>query len=155
MSNIRNFGLSSNILFNSTMFDEQQVYSVQTVDIPGMSVNHLVQDSPAGTFVLPGNIVSFEPLKLSIIVDEHLDVWNTFYNYLQNYHVVGTTDYHCNKHEISWLEIYDNKNNYLFKIEFNNCYLKSVSSLKYASDANDSTLSVDIEILYDYYTIVK
>lgn len=137
------------------MFGESTIYSVQKVNIPSISVAHVQNSSGAGSFFLPGNIIEFEHLQLNLLVDENLEVWVSLYDYLSNYHKISTSDSFCTQNEISWVEIYDNRNNYLFKIEFNNCFLQSIGSLEYSHDEDDKYFSLPITIVYDYFNIIK
>lgn len=153
ISNTRNNALNSNILFGSTIFTKDVIYQVQQAELPSISVNHQNEATRVGYINLQGAVAEYSPIRLSILVDEDLVVWRELIGIMQKYHVPGTNV--CEPFTgDSWVEIRDNKNNYLFKLELKNTYIKSVSNLTYTTSGDNELLTLDVELVYDYFEVI-
>lgn len=153
MENVRSNALDTNIFFGSTLLSKDALYAVQDTDLPGISVNHINQNTSVGNINLQGDIAEYTPVKVSLIMDEKLLIWKEIIALMQKYHIPGTNQCEPVVGD-SWLELRDNRNNYLFKIELKNTYIKTVSAMKYSTTSENIYLTLDIEIVYDYFEVV-
>lgn len=151
--NTRSNALNSNIYFGSTIFGDEVTYQIQQVDLPGISMAHQTESTKVGYINLQGDMAEYSPIRMSILVDEDLLVWRELIAIMQKYHIPGTNL--CNLITgDSWLEVRDNRNNYLFKLEIKNSYIKSVGSVNYTTAGDNEIITVDVDMVYDYFLIV-
>lgn len=154
-NNLRNNALSTNSLFSSTLLGKDIYYRVQNVILPGLSVMNINTDMNMGMMVnFQGSTVDYNPLNLKIIVDTKLNVWKTFVRFFQN---ISTPNqgHNNNLEHISLLQLYDSKNNLMFKVEFYGCMFKSISDLDYDFTSNNEELTLELNLDYDYYKIIE
>lgn len=152
MINNRNLALDSNILFGSTLLNVDEYYFVQTTDLPGININHQQENTKVGRILLQGDIAEYNPIEISFILDEDLNIWKKIINIIQSYHVPGTNT--CNVITgTSWLEIRDNRNNYLFKIILHNSYIRTVNNIEYSTNKENDNVVLRVTLEYDYFTI--
>lgn len=151
-NNIRSNALDTGSLFTTTLFTPDTSYYVQEVNLPGVSINHPVENTRVGTINLQGDVLSYNNLNLRLLVDEKLNLWKEILATFQKYHIPGTNTCEPVVGE-SFLEVYDGKNNYMFKVSFHNCYLSNLEDLNYMSTSDNETLVLGLTIVYDYYTI--
>lgn len=151
--NTRNNAFNSNILFGSTIFSKDTIYQVQDTELPGIEVNHVQENTRVGHINIQGSTSKYNPIKLTVLVDEDLKVWKELIGVMQKYHIPGTNECEPLVGD-SWIEFRDNRNNYMFKVELKNCYISSVSNLSYSTTSNNESLSLDIELIYDYFEII-
>jgi hypothetical protein len=144
--------LSTSTLFNTTLFSPDTKYRIQQWDIPGISIDHQGQGTRVGNIFLQGDMLEYNPLDIKLIVDENLKLWKELVSVFQKYQIPGTNTCELAQGD-SWVEVYDSKNKYLFKIYFHNCYIKSMGALNYMSNEDADIVTLDLSIVYDYYTI--
>lgn len=150
--NSRSYSLNTNSLFNTTLLSSSTSYFIQEWNLPGISINHQVENTKAGIINLQGDITEYAPLDLKLIVDEDLLLWKEIVQVFQKYQIPGTSE--CTPITgDSFIELYDSKNKYLFKVVFHNCYFKNLGDLRYMTTDDNETITVDLSIVYDYYTI--
>jgi hypothetical protein len=152
MDNLRNNGLNTHSLFNTTLFSPQTKYRIQEWVIPGMTMNHIQQQTKVGIVNLQGDIMEYNDLEIKLLVDENLSLWKEIVGVLQTYHKPGTNICETTIGD-AWVEVYDSKNKYLFRINFKNCYIKSLEDLRYLTTDDNEVVTVGLILIYDYYVI--
>lgn len=154
MSNLRNNALSTTSLFTSTLLNKDTYYRVQKVNLPGLSISNIETAMNMGIALnFPGTTVQYQLLTLTLIIDTQLNAWKEIVRYFQRLSTVNE-GYNEDLTHMSLLQIYDSKNNYLFKIEFYGCLLHTLSDLDYDTTGNNEEFTIQIQIHYDYYKIV-
>ena len=58
----------------------------------------------------------------------------------------------CGRIADSWIEVFDSKNHYLFRIVFHNSKLDSIGEFTY-SNGDNQILTLDIVLKFDYFTM--
>lgn len=150
--NIRDNSLSSNVLFYSTLLGEKTLYSVQQTELPSVDMEHPRMNTRSGVINVQGDIVEYQPITITFIIDSKLERWKEIMSVMQRYHIAGTNT--CESVTgTSWVEIRDNNNNYLFKVVLHESYFKNIGALRYSSAEDDEVLSLEVTIVYDYFTI--
>jgi hypothetical protein len=129
------------------------MYAVQTTELPGVIMNHQQENTRVGRIILQGDILEYNPIEITLVVDEKLTVWRDIIALMQKYHIQGTNTCESISSEY-WLELRDNRNNYMFRISLHNCYLRSVSNLEYSTSKENEILLLRITLDYDYFDIV-
>ena len=153
ITNTRSNAFNSNTYFGSTIFGDDVTYQIQQVALPGISMAHQAEATKVGYIHLQGDIAEYDSIRLTVLVDEKLVVWKELITIMQKYHVPGTNL--CNPITgDSWIEIRDNRNNYLFKLELKNSYIKSIGSVTYATNGDNEIITVDVDMVFDYFLIV-
>ena len=152
MKNVRSNALNTNSLFTTTLFTPDTAYHIQDANIPGISITHPQETTRVGIVNFQGNIITYNELSVKLLVDEDLLAWKEIVKIFQTYHVPGTSDCLPIVGE-SFMEIFDSKSNYLFKICFHNCYLHSLGDLSYTTTDDNNLVILDVVLVYDYYTV--
>jgi hypothetical protein len=150
--NSRSYSLGTNSLFTTTLLSSASSYFIQEWNLPGISINHQTESTKVGIINLQGDINEYAPLDLKLIVDEDLLLWKEIVQVFQKYQIPGTNQCEPITGE-SFIELYDSKNKYLFKVVFHNCYFKNLGDLRYMTTDDNEIITVDLSIVYDYYTI--
>lgn len=152
MNNIRDNGLSTNILFWATFLKDETKYAVQTCELPSVMINHQQFMNRSGQINLQGDVAEYMPMNITFIIDSKLERWKDIIGVIQTYQTPGTSE--CNVMEgTAWVEVQDNSNNYLFRVVLHNTYLKEVGALRYSSGDDDDILTLECTLVYDYFTI--
>jgi hypothetical protein len=147
--NTRSNTLQTNTQFVSTLLNPELLYTIQNWSIPGIRVEHQNTGTTVGMYVFQGETIEYSQLQLQIIVDEQLSVWKSIVNVFQSYQTNNCTPIEGE----SFVEVYDSKNKYLFKVVFHNSYLLSVSDLNYVSTDDNEIITVELTIMYSDYSI--
>lgn len=151
-NNIRDNSLSSNVLFYSTLLGENTLYAIQQTELPSINIEHPLMNTKVGIINMQGDVVEYQPINITFIIDSKLERWKEIIGVFQKYHKQGT-----NQCEVlsgtCWVEVRDNNNNYLFRVVLHNSYFKTVGALRYSSIEDDDVLSLEVTIVYDYFTI--
>jgi hypothetical protein len=151
-NNIRDNSLTSNVLFYSTLLGEKTLYAVQQTELPSIDIDHPRIANRSGIFNMQGDVAEYQPIVISFLVDSRLERWKELIKVFQTYHTPGSSE--CTVlRGTSWIEVRNNNNDYLFKVVLHESYFKSISSLRYASNEEDDVLSVEVTVVYDYFTI--
>lgn len=150
--NNKNNSLNTNSLFNSTLLSPEAKYTIQEWNIPGLTISHPEMNTRSGPMFLQGDFLQYNTLDMKILVDEELVVWREFIGIFQKYQIPGTNTCIPITGD-SFIEVYDSKNKYLFKVYFYNCYFKAIGDLRYMTNEDNEIITTDISIAYDYYTI--
>ena len=150
--NIRDNSLTSNVLFYSTLLGEKTLYAVQQTELPSIDIEHPRLTTKVGIINNQGDVAEYQPITITFIIDSKLERWKEIIGVFQKYHKQGTNQ--CSVFSgTSWIEVRDNNNNYLFRVTLHESYFKTVGALRYASNEDDEVLSLEVTIVYDYFTI--
>lgn len=150
-SNVRNLGLSSNIVFHSKLFSKEVEYYCQTLSIPEVRLDGQDITTMSGILALGGEVAKFGSVTLGILVDENLKTWREFFRLINEYNKISTNTGEPVIAD-SWVEIYDSKNKYLFRIIFKNSIIDSIGQLDYTANENNN-LVLNVTLKFDYMEI--
>jgi len=150
--NIRNFSHTSNFIFTTTLFGEETTYALQSVNLPGISFSHITTSKSAVMFNLEGDTPTYSPLSAAFIVDENLETWRELTAIAQKMRNPETSEGALIE-KMAHLEIHDDNSNLVIKLEFHGIMLESIGDLAFGTTSEDEILSLDIGMVYDYYTV--
>lgn len=110
-----------------------------------------------------GDKLVYEPITLTVIVDEDLKVWEETHNWLKALtSPTNFEEYRRIKSRIipayydGILTINTNANIPNLRLKFRNCHPISLGSIQFSSsDSADTTILTDITFRYDYYDIER
>ena len=153
MQNVRNLAFDSNVFFGSTLLSQDTLYRVQETELPGITVNHINENTKVGVINIQGSIAEYSPISITLILDEDLLIWKEIIKIMQKYHTPGTNLCEPLVGD-SWIEIRDNRNNYKFKLELKNTYIKSIGNVTYKTTGDNEIITVKIELVYDYFEVI-
>ena len=157
IQNFRNIGLNSNAVFRTALFSDDLkennniTYFISSFKLPNIELEGQEIRTHTGKITLPGEVALFNPCTISLIVDEKLEVYKKFFELLNKYNKVGTSA-GCGRIADSWIEVFDSKNHYLFRIVFHNSKLDSIGEFTY-SNGDNQILTLDIVLKFDYFTM--
>ena len=152
-SNLRNFSHNSNFIFSTNLFGEETTYKLQTINLPGVNFSHTQVSKSAVFGNTQGDTVTYNPLSLSFIVDENLEIYKEFITLVQKMrNPDNTTSEQIEKY--GYLEIQDDNTNTILKVELKNIMLESIADLQYSTNTEDEIITLDVSLVYDYFTLV-
>jgi len=155
MSNLRNFTHTSNFVFQTNLFTEEETaYSIQEAPLPGLAFSHIQTSRNAVLGNIQGDTITYNDLTLSFIMDEKLTIWKE---------IVGKMIKMRDPNQITaeqiekygYLEIHDDNSKEVLKLEFINCMIESIDDLQYSTTSEDEIITCSVTIKYDYYNIVE
>ena len=149
-------------------------YYVQTVNIPGLSFNEVVQPVGAGVDAyFPGDKVEFETLNVTFLVDEDLENYQEMYNWMtQIVPIADSSDYQRltgstmntlgvsssdqkGENLVSQITLVTNTNknipNRFFR--FYDAFPISLGSLEMQSGSETAPVTCDIQFRFNFYEI--
>lgn len=150
----KNFALDTSIYFGSPLLDQDVIYNVQNVTLPGLTFNHQQIGTKFGTFLnSTADSVEFNDLQISILLDDNFISWTKLINIALN--MVSVDKGFAAKEEDSYIMITNAMGNEVTRINFYNSKIMSIGDLNYSSANENEILSLDITIKYDYFKIEK
>ena len=151
-NNIRDNSLTSNVLFYSTLLGEKTLYAVQQTELPSVDADHQKLNTKMGGINFQADVVEYQPLMITFIIDSRLNRWREIMGVIQKYQTPGTNQ--CTAVQgTSWIEVRNNNNDYLFRVVLHDSMIRTVGALRYSSNEDDDILSLDVTFVYDYFTI--
>ena len=155
MPNNRNFTHSSNFIFVTNLFnDEQTSYSIQEVNLPGLSFSHIASSHRSVNLNLQGDTLNFNDLTLNLIVDEELKVWKEIVNKMTRMRDAYSSNGE-KVEEMSFLEIHDDNSKLVLKLAFSGCMIESIDDLAFTTITEDEIITCSVTLKYDYYQVVE
>lgn len=134
-------------------------YFCQQATLPGISINEVPVTTPLSTYYQPGDIVNFEDLNLTIIVDEDMKNWKEIYNWIIGLGAPVDQQQYAKQYErgisaSGILSILNSSYNNNIEIHFYEMFPLSISGLQFDLTDNDITyLSANITFRYNRYEI--
>lgn len=138
-------------------------YFCQSIILPSVSTSEIMMPTPFSDTYRHGDKLVYEPITLTVIVDEDLKVWEETHNWLKSLTAPTKFDeYRRIKSRIipayydGILTINTNANIPNLRLKFRNCHPVSLGSIQFSSsDSADTTILTDITFRYDYYDIER
>lgn len=155
IKNNRNLATSTNMIFGSTLFDNEEYY-IRDVNLPGMTFslpNGYTSPSAFNTSLnLEPDTIDYNPLNVNFLVDEDLQIWKTIINKAKMASVGLLNDIENDK-STSWIIIKDNNGNTRMKIVYKDCVISDISDMSYSSGSNDEELTFSVTLMYSEFII--
>lgn len=145
------------------------IFHLQTAPLPGISGNPVVIATPNTPMNVPGDVLEYEQLSITFLVDENLDNWREIHDWMVKlYTAKDTADYTDLKNESllndnlgvgvsdATLSIKTNKQNPNLQVKFREIYPVSLSGLEFSATTDDSSnIVATAEFAYNTYDIEK
>ena len=117
-------------------------YFCQRANIPGITLSNTIQSTPFANIPIEGDILEFEDLTISFIVDEDMQNYLELYNWLQSLGFPDKYSQYDNetssiKSDINIL-LHTNKSNPNYSIAFKDVFPVSLGAISF--DTNATTL---------------
>lgn len=141
----------------------------QTVNLPGLSSDTMVQSTTFVNLPVPGNKLTFEPLQISFLVDEELKSWLGIHDWLRGLTNPENFDTYNNLDKLSAfnsvktihpqyadaeLHILSASNIPKVKVKFTDCFPTSLSRIDFNTTLSSENLIIaNATFLYKYYDI--
>ena len=139
-------------------------FFLQSINLPSITLTSVATQSPYVQVNTPGNILTFEQLSATYIVDEDMQSWKDIYTWITqmgnptSQDKLGdlTTDIGKSNSTVSdaVLLVKSNSNNVNLKFSFKNIFPIELGSLQFTSTETQEFLTSSATFLYDYYTLV-
>lgn len=133
-----------------------EFFTLET-SIPGVTIGTLEAGWQSMKDKRPGDSLTYDPLSLTILVDEDLKIYNDFYNLLNMTHNAKTNVIQVTP-EVFDLTIFltSNKNNPIKSVKFYYAWIESISPIELQTTSNDDNgIKVTINIIYNYFLFNK
>jgi hypothetical protein len=139
-------------------------YFCQTVNLPSVSTGEVPVATPFSNTYRHGDKMVFEPLTLTVLLDEDMRVWEETYNWIKgisnptsfaDYKRKGLNDKTPLYYD-GFLTVNTNSNNPNIRMKFHNCFPTSLSSINFDTKTNaDSIPTCDITFRYDIFEVER
>lgn len=152
-NNNKNFALDTSIYFGTTLFSEDTLYNVQSVNLPGVDFSHPQIASRSGALITgQADNITFNDLQLTLIIDEGFNIWKDIMT--NAFKMVNVTKPMFNKNfHDAYVVITDSQGNDILKVWFRNAQITSIGDLSFASSNMNEHLTLDVGLKYDYMEI--
>lgn len=138
-------------------------YFVQGLSIPGVSTTAPSVPSPFATMYRHGDTLVFDPLTVTVVIDEDLRVWEETYKWLvaltkpQNFRqYIRTINGNETPYHDGILTMLTNANIPNIRYKFTFCHPLSISAIQFTpSDSADVILTANIVFRYDQMEIER
>lgn len=150
--NTRNFQRDTQIEFGTRLFGEITSYNVQTVMIPGIDTTNIEIPNRGVMAELQGDQILFQDLSLTLLVDEDLNTWKDLMKHMFDHIQLPSGHFELNQAN-SWITIRDSAGKIMLNLVFHGSNITSVSGMSYDTTGEDTEITLDISIRYDYYSI--
>lgn len=128
-------------------------FSVQTAEIPDVSVETASYPTPQRTIEIPGDKVNYSDFSCQFIVDEQLENYYEIYEWLLGL-VTEQDSKSIQKTRDMTLLVLDSHNNVSREVHFADAYPTSLSAVQFDSKTRDIQYLVgDVTFKYSYFDI--
>lgn len=140
----------------------------QDIALPGITSNSVVRPTPFVDLPSPGDKLVFDPLVVSILVDEDLNTWKELHRWIRDFTFPTTFEEYQDLRNIATGHIRDgfyqfsdanltllsSSNNPVVSFKFADIYPESVDTLQLSTKMSpDDVLVVNVVFRYSYFTI--
>lgn len=148
---MNNYNLDSNAIFISNLFGEKSTFSIQSVNLPGVSVAH--ERYPSRKEVLNPVIafegLTFPPLTMTLVLDEDMSNWLEFTRL-----IMGVRKEEIfNEFKDGILIIRQNNGQSGVRVVFANIVVTSISDIEYSTTSTNEEQKFTIEVQYDWFDV--
>lgn len=141
-----NFRCGSNTLNLSGVF-------VQTASVPGISFSHPRIGARSGANAkVQADSIEFNPLNIQMLIDDDFEVLKEITGFISKIINPESGSFALVPMDF-WVESYDLKGNFLFKVEFKNAYIDSLDEVQLSTMDDNPINTLSMTISYDYYEI--
>ncbi len=119
--------------------------------LPGASLEMNTVNAPQISYPVPGDLITFEELPLTILSDEGLEIWTILFNFLTQTTMradIIRTDIVTPKFD-GILYLLSNKGTPFKKVIYKDCYVKDMSGYDLTID-DDDTKTFSATVVYSY-----
>ena len=140
-------------------------FFIQSVNLPAMTLLNTDTQTPFTRISVPGNILIFDPLQVTYVMDENMQSWFEIYNWITQLgnptdrnkignltQVPGATNSITSD---AVLTINTNSNNPNVRITFKDLYPTELTGVQFTSAEGQDFLTSTITFAYTTYTAVK
>jgi hypothetical protein len=138
-------------------------FFLQSINLPSITLNSVATQTPFVQVNTPGNILTFEQLSVTYIVDENMQSWRDIYSWITTMGNPTSKDKLGNLTTAlgrsnsvvsdAVLIVKSNSNNVNLKFSFKNVFPIELGSLQFTSTESQEFLTSSAVFLYDYYTL--
>jgi hypothetical protein len=149
---------TSNFIFSIARIPDV-VYSLQTVNLPSISLSGTLVPSPVLDYPIPGDKITFGTLSFSFIVDEDLTNYIALYNWMIEIAGLKRDEkpVHSDVQSATsdgTLTILTNNKNPITSVRYVDCFPSNISDIQYNSTTTD-VVTVDVTMEYSYWEFRK
>lgn len=150
--NTRNFQRDTQVEFGTRLFGEVTSYNVQNVIIPGIDTTNIEVPNRGVMAMVQGDQIDFQELNVTILVDEELNTWKDLMKHMFDHIELPSGNFELNQAN-SWITIRDSAGRVMLNLVFHNSNITNVGSLSYDTTGEDTELTLDVSLRYDYFSI--
>ena len=144
-------------------------YFCQQVNMPGVSLTELPQQTPFIELYKPGNKMQYELFNVTFIVDEELRAWIQLHDWIKALTFPNDFDQYKNLKNLSpvatgpspqyadgTLTIISSLNNPKISLQFVDMFPTTLSSIMFnTTDENTTTITADCSFRFSYFNVTR
>jgi len=148
---ILNYAQKTNFLCSCSLFPDIKFY-LQSVSLPGISFSLPETKSLNLAHYVASTDHQYGGLSFDVLIDEDFKIYNFFINeILKSKSLINPT--YAQREFDTWIEIYNNKGNYLFTENFHNCMIESIGDIQLSTTDNSVASSWNISLKFDWLDV--
>lgn len=152
--NYNNLAQKTNFTAGTERFKNVPFF-INSVNLPGINISRPKTGKRFGSgIVVGGDSIEFNDLTFDMLIDENYVIYQELMKEIfKSVNVEEST--FKNDPFMFWLEINDNDSNKLFKIEFYNCGIESISDIFYFTNNDEKTALISVSLSYSHFSIIE
>jgi hypothetical protein len=152
MMNYNNLAQKTNFIAGSDKF-KAVPFLLTAVNVPGINFSHPeIGGRDSVRMKLNADTIRFNTLSFDMLIDEDYEIYLEFMDVV-NKHINVEKGTYRDFYFDFWIQINNSKANKLFKIDFSNCRLESISDFFLETGAETTEHKLSVELTFDYYTL--
>lgn len=150
--NIHNYAQKTTWMLGSDQLELTPTY-LKDFSLPGLQFSHPeVYSRPSSKVFFVADNISFNNFSCTILIDEYYKVYFELIHKIMRQFDPETGRFATQEYDI-FVMLQDQKGHDVFKVTFHNARLSSIGDISLATDDDAASNTLDVEFVYDYYTI--
>jgi hypothetical protein len=152
--NYNNLAQKTNFTAGSEALELLPFY-LTSVSLPGINFSYPDISGRSGAKLnLAGDSITYNALSFEILIDEDFKIFHEFMDKVTANINPKSGSFSDNSFDF-WIEINNSKGFKIMKYEFTNCRIESIGDISLETQDDSTEHSMNVEIKYDYYEIIK
>lgn len=147
------FALSNKFNLTLPLNKRELDLNVQSIDGLGLAVNSLPQAYQGFTHYIPGDSIQFDPLTLTVLLDEDYEIFKSLITEIFSLVNPKTGKMASPERFDGILSFHDPKNRVLFKLVFKDCWISGFSAMDRDVKGDDTPTVIQLSLIYDSFEI--
>lgn len=140
-------------------------FLVQSINLPSITLQSTQVNSPFTALKVPGNIIVFNTMTVTFMLDEDMRSWYEIYDWITNLgnptgfdkrgRLTGESGSNTDIYSDGTLLIKTNSNNPNWKVTFTDMYPTDIGEIQFSATESQEFLTSSVSFDYTYYEFAK